>query len=320
MDFMKFLGKKDELVLAYLGGPYVYTEDRRLRVEVHPEPGFHNFEVAGRSARAIASVEADEAVLRPLPRVRGHFVRGWVFDRRPVRVAFLPMEEPAPFSLVRARRWHSGDHVFEALDFDGDVEEKARRLLEQRAPLRATEKGVPATLRVAYGVALALDVARSDGIELSVREVIAHGPRLAEAGEPAARAFARDVERQRQEAFERARVRALVAGAPPPATTAAEEIRLRDRPTLDNSAVRAEVALDGAHARLLSSRSLGSGNLEVVWEFMDERFISVVDAITLHVFDAGVCLAGADELVTLDSLPGVIREAIETDALVITRR
>jgi hypothetical protein len=46
----------------------------------------------------------------------------------------------------------------------------------------------------------------------------------------------------------------------------------------------------------------------------------VVDAITLHVYDSGVCLAGADELVTLDSLPGVIREAIEEDALVITRR
>ncbi|MCW5831023.1 MAG: hypothetical protein KIS78_01030 [Labilithrix sp.] len=52
---------------------------------------------------------------------------------------------------------------------------------------------------------------------------------------------------------------------------------------------------------------------------MGERFISVIDALTLQVFDSGVCLAGADRLVTLDSLPGVIREA-ETDALVITRR
>jgi hypothetical protein len=53
---------------------------------------------------------------------------------------------------------------------------------------------------------------------------------------------------------------------------------------------------------------------------MGERFISVIDAITLHVYDSGVCLAGADEMITLDSLPAVIREAIETDVLVITRR
>jgi hypothetical protein len=52
---------------------------------------------------------------------------------------------------------------------------------------------------------------------------------------------------------------------------------------------------------------------------MDERFISVVDALSLHVYDSGVCLAGEDELVTLESLPSVIREAIETGALVITR-
>jgi len=45
-----------------------------------------------------------------------------------------------------------------------------------------------------------------------------------------------------------------------------------------------------------------------------------IDAITLQVWDAGVCLAGEDRLVTLESLPGVIREAIETGRLVITRR
>ena len=46
----------------------------------------------------------------------------------------------------------------------------------------------------------------------------------------------------------------------------------------------------------------------------------VVDALSLRVIDSGVCLAGEDDLVTLDSLPGVIREAIDTDRLVITRR
>ena len=71
---------------------------------------------------------------------------------------------------------------------------------------------------------------------------------------------------------------------------------------------------------MLAARRLGDGQLEVAFEFMGERFVSVVEALSLQVLDSGVCLAGEDRLVTLDSLPGVIREAIATDRLVITRR
>ncbi|MFP2934552.1 hypothetical protein ACLESO_57485, partial [Pyxidicoccus sp. 3LG] len=66
-------------------------------------------------------------------------------------------------------------------------------------------------------------------------------------------------------------------------------------------------------------RRLAGNRLEVTYAFMDERFISIVDAGSLQVVDAGVCLAGADSEVTLESLPSVIREAIDTGVLVITR-
>ncbi|WP_233585982.1 hypothetical protein [Corallococcus sp. CA054B] len=82
---------------------------------------------------------------------------------------------------------------------------------------------------------------------------------------------------------------------------------------------RVERALDKAGARLLDHRRLGDGLLEVVYTFMGERFVTVVEAATLRVRDAGVCLAGADNRVTLESLPSVLKEAIGTDALVITR-
>jgi hypothetical protein len=78
-------------------------------------------------------------------------------------------------------------------------------------------------------------------------------------------------------------------------------------------------ALDAAGASLLGQRDLGNGSLEVTFTFSGERFISVVDARTLQVYDAGICLSGEDRLVNLDSLPSVIREAIETSRLVITR-
>jgi hypothetical protein len=83
---------------------------------------------------------------------------------------------------------------------------------------------------------------------------------------------------------------------------------------------RAERALASVGGRLLSSRRLGGGQLEVRYELYGERFATIVDAVSLHVLDAGICLAGADEELTLESLPSAIREAIEGDELVITRR
>lgn len=325
MDYTKFLGKKEEAVLAYLGGSHAHGKDRRLRVEVpRPSLGFHRFEIKGRSAYAIEAVESPE--LDGLPRVRGHHVRGWVtvprrHDTRErihglERVQLMPEEEPAPLSVLRARAWHSGDLVFESLDFDGEVEELARLRLEKLEPL-GEMKGVSSSLRLAYGVALTIAVAQRMQVPVSVREAASVATSVADIGEPAAAVFVSNLAHLRAEQSERARIRALVSGRPMPQFP---RQRHRDEPSLDNAHVRAEHALDVAHARMLSSRHLGTGNIEVTFELMGERFISVVDAISLHVYDSGVCLAGADELVTLESLPGVIREAIETGMLVITRR
>jgi hypothetical protein len=322
MNYEKFLGKKEEAVLAYLGGSHVEADGRRLRIEApRPEVGFHHFTIVGRSARANERVPSPD--LDRLPRVRGHHVRGWLVGTqgpaRVERVQLMPAEEPPPLAIVRARRWYSSDLVFETLDFDGEAEEEARLRLEQRLPL-GPMKGVPATLRVAYGIALLLGVADRMKVALSVREAAGNAPRACDLGEAEATTIISAIARRRDEEADRARIRAIAFGARPSLPVAAVRARHREVPTLDNASIRAEVALDGARARMLSSRHLGDGNLEVTFEFMGERFISVVDGLTLHVYDSGVCLAGADELVTLDSLPGVIREAIETDALVITRR
>lgn len=308
MDYSKFLNKKEHVVLAYLGGPYAYGKDRRYRIaEPRPPSGFHRFEVTGRNAVAIEAVDSpDHSVIAGLPKMRGHHVAGWLFDAHVHRVALLPAEELAPFAIVRARRWHSGDLVFESQDFDGEVEEAARLKLERLESI-AELKAIPSSLRIAFGTALGLAVARREGIVVSHREIAPHAPRLAEGGGEIARELVTNIERQRVLEADRIRERVAV------------QQRASREATTANAAARAEQALDAARARMLSSRNLGDGNLEVTWEFMDERFISVVDALSLHVYDSGVCLAGEDELVTLESLPSVIREAIETGVLVITR-
>ncbi|MFO0740000.1 MAG: hypothetical protein U0270_29145 [Labilithrix sp.] len=321
MDYTKFLGKKDEIVLAYLGGAFAYGKDRRVRVaEPRPQNGFHRFEVKGRDAKAVELVDSPE--LGKLPRVRGHHVRGWIISAdlksRAERVELLPAEEPMPLAILRARHWHSGDLVFESLDFDTEVEDTARLRLEEKAPIGEL-KGAPLSLRTAYGVALASAIGAQMGITVSVREALPAAGKIAAGGEAVARPFLVQLDARRAEEMERARIRAIIEGRKPGPQPVAYRTPAREAPSLENAALRAEQALDAAHARMLACRNLGNGNIEVTWTFMGERFISVCDGISLHVYDSGVCLAGEDELVTLDSLPSVIREAIETDALVITR-
>ncbi|HEV7556434.1 MAG TPA: hypothetical protein VGO00_13300, partial [Kofleriaceae bacterium] len=82
---------------------------------------------------------------------------------------------------------------------------------------------------------------------------------------------------------------------------------------------RVDAALEGARARMLHCRRMSEGLLEVRFQLDGERYSTIVNANTLQVIDAGICLAGADRQLTLDSLPSVIREAVNTGVLHITR-
>ena len=70
---------------------------------------------------------------------------------------------------------------------------------------------------------------------------------------------------------------------------------------------------------MLAARRLSGERLEVRLIVDDVRLIAVVAADSLQVLDAGLCLAGADRTVTLDSLPSVVREAVRTSCLNLTR-
>ena len=100
--------------------------------------------------------------------------------------------------------------------------------------------------------------------------------------------------------------------------------RGRKHATLDNVEERAEDALHAAGARLLGVRRLAD-QVEVRFRFDGDTFVCLADPITLRIRDAGVCLVDhrtnerGDEELTLDSLPSVLREAIELGALVHTR-
>lgn len=87
----------------------------------------------------------------------------------------------------------------------------------------------------------------------------------------------------------------------------------------------AREALRFSGAELLDVRdSCRQGEKVVQYRFNYRRLECVVDALTLRVVDAGVCLTDhlgtkGDTLFTLESLPGVINEAMRQNKLVVWR-
>ncbi len=338
MDYRKFLGATESLVLPYFGGMSVDAPTRRLRVESQTTlTGWLRFEVKGRVATP--KERADVPDLSALPIVRGHLVGDALVQGGTATetVHFLPEEEAPLMSPAHARRWVSGELVFDALDFEGDAEEGARRALEEGMNLTEV-KGVGASLRAAFGLAVLATAVRRTGIQASPLEVRAHLLAFAEGGLAAAETVLRGIEAERERHDARLRARnearrqadlrreedqrrdALLAQVRAWERTGAPA-EARRRPPHGDPQTRAEAALDAAGARVVATRKLGGGRgVEVTFTFMGQRFISVADEDTLQVSDAGICLSGRDDMVTLESLPSVIKEAIDTHRLVITRR
>lgn len=328
MDYKKFLQAKDEeLTLLYLGGLVAYAQpskhqaSRSLRLAGTPvlEAGFYTAAVKGRKAELGA--RADGYDLTALPREVGHWANGYLAlsGARMERVELLGNAEPEVLAPVRARRHETCALLFEEALFESETEGAARDALERGAGLRDV-KGIGPTLRTAFAVAVAQREARRLEMELAPSELGQLGI-IADGGAVAAQTVLHrilDTRNQELERIARTRERATRESLARVAATRAAQRRQSD--TNLQPLERAERALTAAGAVLLSGRNLQGGTLEVRYNFMGERFVSVVDAITLHVYDAGVCLAGADEEVTLESLPSVIREAIEGGELVITRR
>lgn len=323
VDYKKFLREKAETLTGlYLGGLVVFAGPRTLRLKTLPgrEPGWYTVTANGRNGELGDACDAGD--LSALPKETGPFVAGYVAlsGGRFEPVELLGASEPEVFSPVRARRHSSGALILEETLFEGDAEGEVRAALEEGRGIPDT-KGVSAALRSAFAFALARAAAREQSVPVSAAEIRGAVLRIASGGSAVAASVVADIARARAarvlaaaegarlEEVRRAAARVREAGA-----------RAAARGASVDPVERADRALTAAGARLVTARRLQGGQLEVGFVFMGERFVSVVDAETLHVFDAGICLAGADEDVTLESLPSVIREAIEDDVLVITRR
>lgn len=325
MDYRKFLAKEETLVLPFFGGTTVDAPDRRVRVATPPtEPGWYELTLRGRQVTLKGKAAAPD--LSALPTVRGHFWNGNVVtDGALVQpLELLPEEEPPRFSPVTARRWHGGrELIFDTVEFESEAEEAAREQLSKEEAL-AGIKGVPATLRAAFGYAFVEAVSRSLRIEASWGEVRGFVAQVADGGRVAAEAGLRALHAERlqtrAELMEQERRRAAQA------VRAAVETERRRRMERARDAAaevetRASEALEAAGARVSGVRNLGNDRVEVSFRFMGERFTVIAISGSFQVLDSGICLGHPprDDLVTLDSLPSVIKEAIEEHKLVRLR-
>ncbi|MDP3155583.1 MAG: hypothetical protein Q8N23_23125 [Archangium sp.] len=324
VDYRKFLGKADTLIAPWFGGPSIDAPGRRLKLSLPPpRPGWYRFELKGRIATAKEA--ADPPDVSSLPKVRGFLWRDRLVtdNAKAEPLHLLPEEEPARFSPITARRWHGATLLFDALDFESEAEGAVREALATGAALHAL-KSIPAPLRAAYGFALAEQTARRLAVPVAAAEIRAHVGRIADGGVAQAEAVIRDLIAERaQTEREMAELRARLTAAQLRAELEhARQQRIQERQNRrETPEDRVWQALEKAGARFESSRHVRADQLEVVFGFMGERFISLVDEDTLQVLDSGICLGHppADKLITLDSLPAVIKEAIETDRLVILR-
>lgn len=302
VDYRKFLGGKSTKVLPYFGGPFVHDPDRRLRVNERVAVGWWEFEIQGRIATAVVPADA-----RPLDRckaLRGHVVGDWLFvgGGSARRMLLMPDDEPPVLSPVTARVWH-GDHpVFDTLEFEDEAEDAARSALLDGANI-AWLRGASPSLRRAFGYARLQREAVERGLRVSAREVEALLHEVADGTRDPAQVL---------DALE-ARVYAL-----DPGSAHRQRVAL-PAGTMDDAPRRAAEVLAEAGAQMLDSRLAGERILEVVFRYRGEQFVAAVDWETLHVYDSGICLSGADEALGLDALPSVISEAIDGDLLHITR-
>ena len=306
MDYRKFLSQKESLVLPYFGGTRVHDAKRGFRIAGEAEPGWWRFEIEGR--RATPAERASPVDLGSLPAVRGHFACGWIIvdGRQLGRIALPPDDEPAALSKLTARRWHSGDLLFDTTDFEDDAELAARQALEDKRALGEVRGAAP-SLRAAFGYALGMQIAGELRCPVSMRELTPHVIRIAQGGVDATREIIEALVEQRRREVETIRLRDTVG-----------TVRVRSRAA--NPVERADDVLAQADARMLSCRRIQQGTmLDVTYEVDGERIMSIVEIDTFQVIDPGVCLAGAHGVLTLDAMPSVIREAIAEDHLNITR-
>lgn len=297
----------EKCTLPWVGGRSLHAADRKFKLRRRPpEHGWYIFKIEGNVASAPAQAE-------PEPELLKHTVVGYLVGDRIVpddtridpdpakivlhseRVFMLP-EGLERFARVRAGRiYPEGPLIFKEEEFPLGPEDEVMRAYEDEEDAVHTLPGVVPALDAAFRME-------------TFQRAEAERRRLEIARRRAEEEERREKERRRQELLEK-----LGDG---------EKRRALARVDFKEAA---KAALEVGGACYLDHRRGGRrGEWIVNYRVGGQRLQCVCDT-NLQIVDAGVCLTDhttgekGDTYFTLESLPPVIREAIEEDKLVVWR-
>jgi hypothetical protein len=310
MGWRDLLREDERIVLPWVGGRSLRSRDRAYAIEgpLPPEHGWYAFRASGRKA----FVEGD--TVDPQPEVLEFRVRGYLVGDRvvadgvrvdpdPSRIIHcsekVHLIEPGLDRFVRVtagRVFEDGPLVYEGLDMPLGPEEQVLAAFLDARPSVDDVRGVPPALDAAFR----METWQRAEVKRRREE---HERRRREEEER------RALEERRRELLEQ-----LGDGV----------IRRRMARHDFESAAKAALAVGGAQY-LDHRRSAQRGEMVVRFRLDHARFECTCDETTLRIIDAGICLVDAatdergDTYFTLESLPGVIQQAIREGKLHVFR-
>jgi hypothetical protein len=319
---------EEEVTLPWLGGESVHGAGGRrwsLRGGSPRREGWYRFAVeGGRRAALRGPGEADEEALAACRGVCGYLVGDRLIpdearveaDHRAIIAQSVKVRLVEPglerFARVRAARWWDGSWVYQRQELPLGPEGEVAEAWLLRAGSVAAIRGVTPALALAFAVeeeqrrggeARRARLAALEAEERALEELIAE-----EAREQA------EVEAQWQAEAAAARLRLRQP----------RQGRRRGAQEVE-AAARAALALSGAELLdLRQGRAPGERVVQFLYKW--EPFECVIEAESLRIVDAGICLVDhgtgerGDSYFTLESLPAVIAQAMREDRLVIFRR
>lgn len=307
MGWKDLLDKTEELCLPWLGGRSLRSCDRTWTIKgrLPREHGWFRFSVEGRTATVKEPCDPDATVIvhtRTGYLVGDRFInRAATVDPDPTKIVgqsekiFFVEEGLDRFTPVTAGRIHEdGPLVYKSQCFpEGPEMEVMDAFLDQK-PSVADIKGVAPALDAAFRMETwQREEAERRRIELE-------------------RLRREEEERLAQEARRRELQEKLGDGA-----------GRREMATVDfTEAARAALAVGGAE--LLDVRNSRRGEKIVKYRIDGRRYECICDQ-RMQIIDAGICLQNhdtgekGDTYFTLESLPAVIKQAIDEDKLVVWR-
>jgi len=303
VGWQDLLLSSDHLVAPWLGGRRVYRDVRAWKVEgrLPREFGWYLWEIRGRSVKQREEHEADPDYGEGSITARGYLV-GDRFIPEKARVDPEPdklVEQTVPVYLVEPGldRFAPVQVIFDAENrpiykmelFPSGAEEKVREAFIAK---KETIEDVP-------GVTPALDLAF----------------RFATRQRQLLEAHRAELERRRVEEERREQARRNMGTGLGRRTMAAMDFE---------AGARAALAVGGAE--LLDVRpGRGRNEMVVQYRFENRRLECVARKDTLQIVDSGICLTDhrtdekGDTYFTLESLPAVVRQAIQEHKLVVYR-